>query len=149
MTQDEMSAVRLSSRATAWYRWGMPAVAVAIGFKLATVVRALPSTTMGILLGACGVAILAEIVRRAALLSDVWLRGDSLEIHGIGRHITAPLTAVSVLEAGTWSSSVIVLSVQQPNGRPRKVAFLPEANSAGLLPGSDDTVIRELRRRLG
>ena len=66
-----MSEVRLSSRATVWYRWGMPAVAVVIGFKLATVVRALPSTTMGVLWGVCGVAILAQIVRRAVLVPDV------------------------------------------------------------------------------
>jgi hypothetical protein len=127
----------------------MPAIAVVIGFKLATVVLALPSKTMGVLGGVCGVAILAAIVRRAVLLPDVWLRGDSLEIHEVGRHITVPLTAVQVLEEGTWWSRVIVLSVEQPGGRSRKVAFLPEGNSAGLLPGSDDTVMRELRRRLG
>jgi hypothetical protein len=144
MTPHDVGEVRLSSPATVWYRWGIPAVAVLIGLKVISVIRALSHMTVGLLISIVGLVILAVISRRALLLADVLLRGDSLEIRQIGCEFAVPLTAVRVLDEGTWWSSIIVLGVQD-----RQVPFMPRLNSAGLLPESDDSVIRELRRRLG
>jgi hypothetical protein len=145
---------RLSSRATALYRWGFSLLAIGAGLWVARLavhqVESARTPRDLRLLGVDALIIAASAVGawRAWHLWSVWLVEDTLVVRRSGITRRVPLTALRQISGGSWWTAVVTLWMQRERGVPHKIVFLARGFSGGLTPESGQDPTAELRRRI-